>query len=150
MTNDENVAGDIISLPTNNCKITLKSMDVKDLLKTFEENEAALRSIFNERRTNLDRFNYGIGYDFLTVLSRIVTPEQQKQMFSFMCEALAGEKYYDRPIHENLFWSIILPEWLIAICMKKFSFSKSQIIHQISKDEEDSLNAIQIDLSLDF
>lgn len=89
----------------------------------------------------------------LTVLSRIATPEQQKQMYSFMCEALAGRKYYELPIYENLFWSIILPEWLIAICMKQYSRSKNQIIDQIKKDEEDSFDANQInsfDLSLDL
>lgn len=139
---------------TNICKITVKTMEVSDLLNTFKENEAALRSIFNERRIKLDRFNYGMGYDFLRILSRLATSDQQKEMFSFMCQALAGENYYERPIYENLFWSIILPEWLIAICVKKFSSSKEDIINQVKKDDEDSFNAKQInnsfDLSLDL
>lgn len=128
--------------------IMVKTMDVNDLLKSFEENEAALRNIFNERRTKLDRFNYGIGYDFLTVLSRTATPEQQKKMFIHLSEALAGQDYNKHPIYENLFWSILLPEWLIGICMKKFSCTKKQIIEQLKKDEENSLDSL--DLSLDL
>lgn len=127
-------------------------MDVKDLLKTFDENEATLRFIFNERRTKLDRFNYGMGYDFLTISSRLATPEQQKEMFSHACEALAGKNYYQNPIYENLFWTIIIPEWLIGICMKQYSRSKEQIIAQIKKDEEtECFNANQsFNKSLDF
>lgn len=143
----QNMAGSISS-PSG--KITVKTLNLKDLLETFKENEATLRSIFNERRTKLERFNYGAGYDFLTVLSRTATPEQQKQMYSYMCEALAGKKYYDRPIYENLLWSIILPEWLIRICMKTFSRTKSQIIDQIKKDEDDSINDNSLDLSIDL
>lgn len=127
--------------------ITVKTMDVNDLLKTFEEHEAALRS-FDERRTKLDRFNYGMGYDFLTVLSRIATPEQQKNMFSYMCEAFAGKEYYKHSIYENLFWAILLPEWLIAICMKKISYSKKGIIEQLKKDDEDSLDSLDLSLVL--
>lgn len=131
------------------CEMTVKTMDVKDLLATFEENETVLRSIFNERRKKLDRFNYGMGYDFLTVLSRIATTEQHKEMYSYMCEAIAGKNYFENPIYENLFWSILLPEWFIAICMKKFSHTKEEVIAQIKKDDEDSLKANDsFDLSL--
>lgn len=144
----QNMAAVINSPSINVRNITVKTMDVKDLLRTFEENEATLRSIFNERRTKLDRFNYGMGYDFLTVLSRIATPEQQKKMFSCICEAFAGKEYYKHPIYENLFWSILLPEWLIAICMEKFSCSKKKIIEQLQKDEQNSLDSL--DLSLDL
>lgn len=41
----------------NFCKITLKTMAIDDLLKTFGDNEASLRSIFDEKRGRLDRFN---------------------------------------------------------------------------------------------
>lgn len=144
----QNVAAVTNSSSVHVRNITVKTMDVKDLLKSFEENEATLRAIFNNRRTQLDRFNYGMGYDFLTVLSRIATPEQHKVMFSYMCEAFAGKEYYKHPIYENLFWSILLPEWLIAICMKKFSYSKKEIIEQLKKDEQNSLDSL--DLSLDL
>lgn len=43
---------------------------------------------------------------------------------------------------ENLFWTILLPEWALAICAKKFGKSnKEDVIKQLKKDEEDSLNA---------
>lgn len=125
-------------------------MEVSELLKTLEEHEAALRCIFNERRHKLDRFNYGMGYDFLTILSRIATSKQQKEMYSFMCDALVDKKYFERPIYENLLWTIILPEWLIAICMKKFSRSREEIIDQVKKDDEDSFNANQINNSFNL
>lgn len=150
----QNVAGALppspyLVLPN---KITLQDTDVSELIKTFEENEAILRPIFNERRTTLDHFHRGMGYDFLTVLTRAATAQQQQKMMSFIVEALAGKEYYDRPIHENLFWKIILPEWVIAILMKQFSSSREEIIAQILKDEQDSFNARQnsFDLSLDL
>lgn len=125
----------------SNCKITLKEKEIGDLLKTFEENEVALRSIFVERQKNLDHFNKGCGYDYVSVLARLATSKQQQQMYSYMCEALAGKNYFEKAIHENLFWTIILPEWLIAICVKQLSCSKEQIIAQIKKNDEDSFNA---------
>lgn len=48
-------------------KISLKTIVINDLLKTFDENKAALQAIFNERRTNPDRFNRGNGMDYLTI-----------------------------------------------------------------------------------
>lgn len=42
---------------------------------------------------------------------------------------------------ENLFWSILLPEWVIGICQKEFSHTKEEIIRKIMQDEEDSMNA---------
>lgn len=44
--------------------------------------------------------------------------------------------------HENLFWTILLPEWTIGICRKKFEKrSREEVIDQIEKDEETSFNA---------
>lgn len=123
------------------CKMTLKTVNVNELLSTFDENEPALRSIFNERRMKLDRLNYGMGYDFLNILYRIATTEQQKELYPHMCEAIAGKNYFVNPMYENLFWTILLPEWLIGICMKKFSKTKDEVIDQVKKDDEDSLNA---------
>lgn len=42
---------------------------------------------------------------------------------------------------ENLFWTILLPEWIIAICAKKYLKSKKEIITQIKNDEQDSFDA---------
>lgn len=43
--------------------------------------------------------------------------------------------------HENLFWTILLPEWIIAICAKKFNKSKEELLESIQNDEQDSFNA---------
>lgn len=137
----KNGESSVIPSSSNDSKITVKNIKTSELLRSFKEHESILRSIFNERKKKLERFNYGNGYDFLTILSRTATPEQQKQMYSHICVELVGQNYYDRPIFENLFWSIILPEWLIAICMKKFSCSKEHIIAQIKQNDEDSFNA---------
>lgn len=131
----------VASISSPILKVTLKQMTIDDLLKTFKDNEENLRLIFDERRRKLDRFNYGNGYDFLTVLSRIATSEQQKQMWSYISDAFAGKNYIDNLKYENLFWTILLPEWLIAICAQKFSQTKEQILLQIDKDEKDSFNA---------
>lgn len=124
-----------ISPPSN---ITLKTTAINDLLQTFDDNKVALRAIFDERRKILDRFNCGYGYDYSTVLYRIATPTQQQQMYCCICEAFAEKNY--NLIYENLFWKILLPEWLIAICAKQFSCSKEQIIAQIKEDDEHSFN----------
>lgn len=118
-------------------KITLKARSIDYLLKTFDDNEADLRILFDERRRRLDRFNHGNGYDFLTVLSRIATSEQQQQMYCRMTDAFGIKNLQ----YENLIWTILLPEWLIAICGKKFSKSKDEIITQIKNDEQNSFDA---------
>lgn len=116
-------------------------MPIFDLLETFKENEENLRAIFDERCGKLDRFNYGNGYDFLTVLDRIATSEQQKEMWRHISDTFVGKNYIEYLKYENLFWTILIPEWLIAMCTKKFSQSKEQILAQIKKDEDDSFNA---------
>lgn len=137
--NDEETKNGAENNTPSNSRITIKTMDSNNLLATFKDHEKHLRSIFDARRGQLDRFNYGMGYDFLTVLYRTATPEQQKKMFSHMCEAIIGK--YDNSMYQNLLWSILLPEWLIAICIQKFSLSKEEVLSQIKKDEEDSFIA---------
>lgn len=126
---------------TNVSKISLKTLTLDELLETFDDNKAYLRGLFDERRRKLDRFNYGNGYDFLTVLSRIATSEQQQKMYCHMTDVFAEKNYIHSLKHENLFWTILLPEWLIAICAQKFAKSKEQIIAQIRNDEQDSFEA---------
>lgn len=146
-SNEKKEADTVASNTSQLHKVTLKSMDIDDLLKTFESNERNLRILFDERRYKLDRFNYGQDYDFLTVLSRIATPEQQKKMWGHISDEFAGKNYIENLKYENLFWKILLPEWLIGICAQKFSLSREQIIHQITKDEQDSFDAnYQFDL----
>lgn len=118
-------------------KISLQAVPTDLILDTFDEHEADLRTLFDERRTQLDRFNYGNGYDFLTVLSRIATSEQQQKMYCRMADAFSVKHLQ----YENLFWTILLPEWLIAICAKKFLKSKEEIITQIKNDEQNSFDA---------
>lgn len=121
--------------------LTLKNKDIVELLNTFEENKVTLRAIFTERRNILDCFNRGNGYDFVTVLDQLVSPEQQQQMCSHLSDEIAGKKYFENAIHEKLFWKIILPEWLIAICVKEFARTEEEILEQIKEDNDDSFNA---------
>lgn len=121
-------------------KITLKTIAISDLLKTFDDYKAELRAIFDERKTILDRFNRGNRYDYLTILSRIVTSTQQQQMYCRICEEFAEKNYIESLRYENLFWTILLPEWLIEICSNQFSLSKTQVVAQIKMDDEDSIN----------
>lgn len=121
-------------------KITLKTIAINDLLKTFDDYKAELRAIFDERKTILDRFNRGNRYDYLTILSRIVTSTQQQQMYCRICEEFAEKNYIESLRYENLFWTILLPEWLIEICSNQFSLSKTQVVAQIKMDDEDSIN----------
>lgn len=116
-------------------------MAIDDLLKTFNDYEATLRAIFDERKHILDRFNYGYGYDWLAVLSRIATSTQQQQMYCCISGTFADKNYIENRTFENLFWTILLPEWLIEVCAKQFSCSKQQILAQIKEDDEDSFNA---------
>lgn len=84
----KNEAGAVASIlsPSDVKKITLKTIAINDLLKTFDDTKPALRAIFDERRKILDRFNCGNGYDYLTVLYRIATPTQQQQMYWYICK----------------------------------------------------------------
>lgn len=149
-------------------QLTLKTTPISEIIITFNESKAFLREIFNQRRSILDRFNYGgIGYDFLTVLWRIVTPEQQKAMYStLMKEFIEDEREYIGSLivsinmslylfqvffylkhhnsflfqYENLFWTILLPEWAIAVCVRKFRRCKEKILQQIQKDDMDEVH----------
>lgn len=118
-------------------KLSLKTMAIDDLLKTFNDHEVHIRSLFHTRRGKSDRLNRGIDYDFLLVLSRLATSEQQKKMYTHMTEALGIQNLF----YENLLWSIMLPEWLIGVCGKKHSKTKEEIIEIIENDEQHSFDA---------
>lgn len=80
-------------------KITLKNVAIDELLATFYQHKTTLQTIFDQRRSKQDRFNYGNGLDFLTILSRLVTPEQQAPMYKCICRAFVTNqrKYLENP-----------------------------------------------------
>lgn len=71
----------------------------------------------------------------------MATSEQQQKMYCHISDAFAGKNYIENLKYENLFWTILLPEWLIAVCAQKYFKSKEQIITQIKNDDQDSINA---------
>lgn len=72
-------------------KIELKNVPINELLATFAEHETALRANFDQRQQETDRFIYGNGYDFLTILSRTLTSSQQQAMYSEICTKFMGD-----------------------------------------------------------
>lgn len=62
-------------------QITLKAMPIAHILNSFDENKNLFESIFNERKSLHNRFNNGYGYDYLTVLWRLLSSEQQQAMY---------------------------------------------------------------------
>ena len=149
-------------------EITLKNEAMSSILSTFEENVSKLKSIYEIKAKIPNRFINGNGMDYLTILCRIVTMEQQHQMYQKLIQEFTedGEKYsnnrtvslqkiianfsyfnsklsHDERLlfqHENLFWTILLPEWVVSICMKKFDLDKSEVLAKIKHDDENSLN----------
>lgn len=81
-------------------KISLKNVPIDELLGTFDDNKTVLQNLFEERRNKLDRFNYGNGFDFLTVLPRVLDEEQKKMMYQQICTAFMEnfEKYIGNPL----------------------------------------------------
>lgn len=76
--------------------ITLKGVPIGELLSTFREHEKWLRAIFMERRNKMDHLNKGNGYDFITVLYRVLEGNDQKRMYECIRDCFA-ENYYDNP-----------------------------------------------------
>lgn len=118
-------------------KLSLKTMAIDDLLKTFIDHEVYIRSLFDTRRIISDRLNCGHGYDYLLVLSRLATSEQQKKMYTHITEAFGIQNLF----YENLLWTILLPEWLIGVCAMKYRNTKQEIIDKIKIDEQNSFDA---------
>lgn len=78
-------------IPDENCeKISLKEVAVDDLLATFDDTKMALKSLFDKYREQLDRFNYGNEFDFLTVLSRTLSEDQKTKMYTQICMDFTG------------------------------------------------------------
>lgn len=49
--------------------------------------------------------------------------------------------------HENLFWTILLPEWVVAICAEKFHRTREQIIEMIRIEDMASFESGDLDLT---
>lgn len=81
-------------------EITLKNMAINTILGTFDENFVLIKSIFESRANVPNRFNEGNGLDYLTILYRAVTMEQQQQMYLRIVQQFAKDeqKYFDNPI----------------------------------------------------
>lgn len=62
-------------------EITLKLLSTDQILSTFDEHFQLLKNVFKSRAKVLDRFNVGNGLDYLTILHRTLTQEQQHQMY---------------------------------------------------------------------
>lgn len=62
--------------------ITLKNMSDDAILATFEETRTLLENLFVSRINISDRLNIGNGLDYLTILFRIVTSDQQQKMYA--------------------------------------------------------------------
>lgn len=80
-------------------EITLKNIAINVILNTFEENIPLLKSIYKSRANIPNRFNNGNGLDYLTILHRTVTSEQQQQMYLKIIQYFAEDerKYIENP-----------------------------------------------------
>lgn len=80
-------------------EITLKNMAINSILSTFDENIPLLKSIYKIRANIPNRFNKDNELDYLTILYRTVTPEQQHQMYMKIVQQFTGDerKYIENP-----------------------------------------------------
>lgn len=84
-------------------EITLKLMPTDEILSTFDEHFQLLTNIFESRSKLLDRFNVGNGLDYLTILHRTLTQNQQQQMYvQIMRTFSTSEREYFRNPKVNL------------------------------------------------
>lgn len=82
-----------------NEEITLKNMAIDLILTTFDESIPVLEPIYKSRANIPNRFNNGNGLDYLTILYRTVTSEQQQQMYLKIVQhfAVDEKKYIENP-----------------------------------------------------
>lgn len=78
-------------------EISLKNIAIDPILETFEENVHALKSIYDARANILNRLNEGS--DYLTILHRTLTSEQQQKMYTRIRNEFAKDerKYIENP-----------------------------------------------------
>lgn len=81
-------------------EITLKLMPIDEILSTFDEHFQLLKNIFETRAKVLDRFNQGNGLNYLTILFRTLTQDQQQQMYLRIVRKFSKDerKYTQNPM----------------------------------------------------
>lgn len=93
------------AIENNPSHITLENTSIASILSTFDENFSLMESIFTSRSKVLDRFNNGHGLDYcsITILCRLLSSEQQKQMFFRIVQAFTKNQneYIRNPIVSN-------------------------------------------------
>lgn len=74
-------------------------MPINSILYTYDENIQLLKSIYESKANVPDRFNKGNGLDYLTILFRVVTSEQQQQMYTKILQQFVKDerKYIGNP-----------------------------------------------------
>lgn len=82
-------------------KITLKDMPINAILATFDEGIALLQSLYtaHANKTMDHLIHRGNGLDYLTILYRTVTQQQQQQMYLRILTEFANnqKKYFENP-----------------------------------------------------
>lgn len=72
--------------------IKLKNTPIEDIISTFDEHFAIMEDIFTSR-SKIDRFNFGgFGVCSVMTLDRLLTSEQQKQMYQRIVEAFTNNR----------------------------------------------------------
>lgn len=94
---DEQKDLDLNEFESQDGPTTLEGMPVHEIIETFNENEESLGKIFGERRHIMDHFNRGNGLDYLTILFRTVTSEQQQKMYTRIRDTFT-KNYLEHPI----------------------------------------------------
>lgn len=85
-------------------KITLKDMPITAIIATFEEGYPLLESLYSSLANSMaDRFLQGNGLDYLTILYRTVSSNQQHQMYGRMLEKFTKNQreYIENPTVRN-------------------------------------------------
>lgn len=80
-------------------EITLKNMSIHTILSTFDENIPSLQSIYDSKANIPNRFNKGTELDYLTILYRTVTMQQQHEMYQKLIKQFTEDekKYSENP-----------------------------------------------------
>lgn len=80
----------------NDVAVSLKDVPISDIIAQFDQSKQMLQEIFDERHLKGDHLNKGNGFDYCTVLARVVTPEQQHEMMRCLNNAFTPQ-YFRNP-----------------------------------------------------
>lgn len=92
-------------------RITLKDTPIDAIMATFEEGTPSIEALYSTHAKTLDRLiNRGNGLDYLTILYRTLTSNQQQQMYLRILKKFAKDekKYIENPIVSYLLFVFIL------------------------------------------